>query len=158
MEVGHHPLLRGLIDELDSLSKEKLEIDEKKRSIDEKIDAHMSAILSLQRVYGGQIPQAVLQRLNSSDMGITEHIRELFRAMPKHELTAPDVKNLLEQRKVPLKYTQPLAVIHQVLRRLVMQEELDTREVKGQALFRLKGPIPAPRSTLTEPIQTAYKR
>ena len=118
------PILKNIIEDLESVLVEKSEADERKKLVDTKYEALLDAARSVQKVYGGTIPEWVSTPTDSSP-GITAQIREIMKSQGATWNQPTQVKALLEQRKFLLeKYSNPMAMIHQVLKRLEEQGEL----------------------------------
>ena len=69
--------------------------------------------------------------------GITQAIRDLLYEHPNRWVSAPAVRDKLKEIGFPIDgYTQPLAVVHTTLKRLVRQEEFESGHIEGASRYR----------------------
>lgn len=121
-----NPLMEDIVKRLLSALEEKSQVDEKKKVVDEQVEALMDAATSLHRVYGGTLPDPVAKQI-LGDLGITDQVREALKSQGGNAWLQPvQVRGLVEGRGFTLgDYSNPMAVIHQVLKRLAKQGEVD---------------------------------
>jgi hypothetical protein len=125
MDVNN-PLFQDLLKQFEEALAEKTEIDEKKKVTDEKVEALSDAVRALHKVYGGTLPEPVAKQIEG-DLGITDQVREAMKSQQGAAWLQPtQVRTLVEQRGFALAgYSNPMAVIHQVLKRLEKQGQLE---------------------------------
>src|SRR5207249_3922350 len=103
--------------ELEKLLRERAKLDRK-------IDAVRQAIKAFEPVYGDLPPINMRQlRKEIRDMGMTAAIEQLLKAHYGTPLTPTTVRDLLVESGFKLVGDNPLASIHQVLKRLVARGE-----------------------------------
>jgi hypothetical protein len=72
--------------------------------------------------------------------GFTDAVRKVFRQSPDNEFTPVEVKQKMSVRFVLSGYTNPLASIHTILKRLVKAGEVvPVQREDGKSAYRLKG-------------------
>jgi hypothetical protein len=132
-----HPVVRALEEELQLALAEKAELDRKKAEIDLKVAGLARAVQDLRQVYG--IPGSASDDLTQwTDMGfgITDQVRDALKKSPTW-VSPTGVRSLIRNRKVVEAYANPMAVIHQVLRRLEEQHEIEVKELEsGKKVYR----------------------
>lgn len=129
------PLFAHVIKELEASLADQSAINRRKKDIDEKVEALMEAVRSLHKVYGGDMPDSVAKQVDG-DLGITDQVREVLKTqIPQNApmnfqagwLQPVQVRTLVEQQRgFDLSgYSNAMAVIHQVLKRLEKQGEVE---------------------------------
>ena len=74
----------------------------------------------------------------NTTMGLSDAVRQLFSDFPEKWLAPITIRDNLQERGFPInRYTQPLPVIHTTLRRLVKQEELESKGREGKTRYHL---------------------
>jgi hypothetical protein len=134
--MGFDPqLFVHVVKELDESLTEQADINRKKNDIDDRVEALMDAVRALHKVYGGELPPSVAKQVDG-DMGITDQVREVLKAQVPNPTPANfaggwlqpmQVRQILEQQRgFDLSgYSNAMAVIHQVLKRLEKQKEIE---------------------------------
>jgi len=124
MNGSSSDLLKDAVARIEVALVQKAEIDETKRVIDEEVEALTDAVRALHRVYGGTLPESVTKHLEG-DLGITDQVRGVMKAQGNNYLLPMQVRQQVEARGFNMAgYSNPMAVIHQVLKRLERQGEL----------------------------------
>jgi hypothetical protein len=85
----------------------------------------------------------VLQQLVADPPGFTDSVRKVLRENPAHAVTATAVRDMLAEAGFNLSaYSNPLASIHTILKRLAERGELTTSTKNGQVSYRWKTDVP----------------
>ncbi len=133
-------LFSDLVAQLESALSQKTQIDESKMLSDERVEALLDAVRALHKVYGGNLPESVARQIEG-DLGITDQVREVMKSVPAQFLQPTQVRQMVEARGFSFAdYSNPMAVIHQVLKRLQKQGELDLHP--GGQHYKWKQPQP----------------
>ena len=83
-----------------------------------------------------------LAQMVAGPPGFTDAIRMVLSNNPSHSANAIHVRNLLEKSKFDLSgYSNPLASIHTILKRLAKQGEVTVDVVNGEPFYRWKGDV-----------------
>lgn len=124
--------------ELAAAIKERTEIDRKIRALQESAKV-------LEPIYGHHLSTYTLQSLagmtnttNIKDLGITAAVERILMMNDGKWLPPTSIRNGLKEAGFELAGDNPLASIHQVLKRLVSRENSPVvrREDQGQTLYR----------------------
>ena len=84
-----------------------------------------------------------LEQLVADPPGFTDSVRNVLRANPERAATATDVRDLLAEAGFNLSdYSNPLASIHTILKRLAERGEVTTITDNGQTYYRWKADGP----------------
>lgn len=119
-------LLQDLFKQLESALVQQTQTNERKKVIDEQVNALVDAVRALHKVYGGDLPESVAKQIEG-DLGITDQIRQVMKATGNQWVQPTQIRSMVEQRGFALAgYSNPMAVIHQVLKRLEKQGELES--------------------------------
>ncbi len=159
-----HPLIKAALEELVSLrreqagiNKEHAEIALKKAQIDQKIETVGHALQILQKVYEQPKAEHTFEELfpDPPDLGVTDQVRRVLRIHHPAYLTPTAVRDELEMRGTSLKqkgYDNPMALIHQILRRLEAQDEVMSTSTDSGKAYKSKLKARLPNTTyLTDP-------
>lgn len=137
MSKSTHPLLRAAEEELRVVLAEKDDLDKRKAKVDKQAIAVARAVDELRQVYGD--PSAPSEAALLEDRGgITDHIRETLRKNSSLWMQPTIVRNHLLAAKVPLEYSNPMAVIHQILKRLEAKGEIESQVDDGKIMYLWK--------------------
>jgi hypothetical protein len=84
--------------------------------------------------------EAAREEEADSATGVTNRVRSILKGSGGVFMTPKQIRDHIEQFHGALKYSNPMAVIHQVLRRLVEQNEIveDEGVIKGQKAYGWK--------------------
>ena len=123
MEPKDHPVIKAAEDELESLLTVHSDLKQQTAENSKKISAVMRTIDDLRHVYGLPPKKTLAEQLGESyesqTLGLTDQIREVLGSRHPNWLPPMVVKAYLERRGFPIgDYVNPMAVVHQVLRRL----------------------------------------
>ncbi|MGI8958546.1 MAG: hypothetical protein ACR2IV_02060 [Bryobacteraceae bacterium] len=155
MGTEQHPLIRAAEEELSSLLKAMADIDHQRADLQQKIEVVAHTLTTLKKTYGQPGNQEVFGDFIDPNLGVTEQIREILKSKFSVLLLPTVVRDYLESRGFSLNYDNPMAMVHQVLRRLETQKEAESEEMAGGGrAYRWKPPEsiggmilrPAPRS------------
>lgn len=70
------------------------------------------------------------------EQGFTNQIRSVFRSSPSIPMSPVDVRNKLKESGFPVhRYSNALASIHTILKRLEKSREVDSQEINGKTLY-----------------------
>ncbi len=84
-----------------------------------------------------------LEQLVADPPGFTDSVRNVLRTNPECAVTATDVRDLLAEAGFTLSaYSNPLASIHTILKRLAERGEVTTITDNGQTYYRWKADVP----------------
>ncbi len=84
-----------------------------------------------------------LEQLVADPPGFTDSIRNVLKAHPAHPVSATDVRDMLAKAGFNLSaYSNPLASIHTILKRLAERGELTTSVKNEQTYYRWKTDVP----------------
>ena len=140
-----HPLIKAAEDELARLLQEDAEIEVKHSEIKRKIAGVAQTVETLRKVYGKtDSGLGVFGELMSANRGITDHIREILKIEYPTFLKPTRMKELLEyhgylKTKDDKDYANPLALVHQILKRLDIAEEIESQALPdGGKWYRWK--------------------
>jgi len=139
------PLIKAAEDELALLLKEDAEIETKRSEIRKKITAVAQSIETLRKVYGGSDSGlGASGELINANLGITDNIRQILKSEYPSYLKPTTIKGYLEhygflKNKDNEDYSNPLALVHQILKRLDIRGEVEpTIMADGAKLYRWK--------------------
>ena len=138
-------LMKELFAQLEAALVQQTQLNERKKVIDEQVENLLDAVRALHKVYGGEFPEAVAKQIEG-DLGITDQVRQVFKTVPAQWLVPMQVRTMVEARGFSLAgYSNPMAVIHQVLKRLDKQGELQPHAAGTHYMLKPQvAPAPAP--------------
>lgn len=112
---------------LETLEFTLTELKRKRNDLDRSIIDLENSITTLRRVYvdeGRPVP-TIAQLFQPADVGITDAVRGAFRLNADRRLTALQVRDVVASHGFDLsKYSNSMATIHQVIKRLLEGQEL----------------------------------
>jgi hypothetical protein len=128
VRANYKVTMRMLMEDLSDLLQKKESLEDRLQEVIERIATVREAAWGMKDLSGID-PDKEYPHLFSTeaipDVGFTDAIREVFRARPGVGLTPVGVRNKLKERGFKLEnYTNPLASIHTILKRLEKQDEL----------------------------------
>ena len=86
-----------------------------------------------------------LEKLVAGPPGFTDSVRNVLRSRPEYFVTAIGVRDWLAKEGYNLsQYSNPLASIHTILRRLAKSKEVFTEVKDGELYYRWKGDLSNP--------------
>ncbi len=81
-----------------------------------------------------------LEQIIAEPLGFTDSVRNILSSHPNHWVTPIGARDLLVSANFDLgKYSNPLASIHTILKRLAKSEELETMTKDGEIYYRWRG-------------------
>jgi len=105
--------------------------------IDRKIEAVQKAIQLFWPVYGQEEASPKLENAFPEGVGMTEAIEVVLMASPDKPLPATSIRNGLLEAGFKLSGNNPMAAIHQVLKRLVARGNwFVSEEIDGQTMYK----------------------
>jgi hypothetical protein len=142
MEIKQNPLIRAAEDELASLLKLLADAERHRADLQQKISVVAHTLRKLKETFGQPGRQEVFGGFIDPNLGITDQIREILKSKYPVLLLPTVVRDYLESRGFPLtNYDNPMAMVHQVLRRLETQKEAESEEMAGGGkAYRWKPP------------------
>lgn len=143
VEQHQQPIIKAAEEELESLLKIQADLDQKRAENVKRISAVVRAIENLRDVYGIKPEKTLTEQLTESyqqQLGLTDQIREILESRHPNWLPPTVVKAYLEQRGFRVaEYANPMAVVHQVLRRLDEQGWAESEPLTdGGKVYRVK--------------------
>lgn len=142
---------------LESIENEIAELVVERVNIDRKLAVLKDAKKVLEQVYGQPLKPipSIEQFVEAADVGITDAVRGAFRLNAIHNLTPLQVRDVMTVHGFNLsKYTNAMAVIHQVISRLLDAQEIEGPFQQGnEKTYKWKGK--AHRVALTDQIQVS---
>jgi len=144
METKEHPVIKAAEDELESLVMIQAGLERQVAENVKKISAMARTIENLREVYGLPPKKTLAEELHESyqsqTLGLTDQIREVLDTRHPNWLPPMVVKGYLERRGFPIgDYANPMAVVHQVLRRLDDQGWAESEVLTdGGKVYRVK--------------------
>lgn len=121
---------------LSAFRKELAELEGQKAELESRIEALEVVVSALESLSGEEIREAM--RLD--DKGFTDACREVLQSDYRLGFReARDIRDALIERGFGLgHYTNPLASVHTILKRLVKQDEAQIRQKGSKTLYRFK--------------------
>ena len=92
------------------------------------------------------------------DAGLTESIRQVLRGETNQLFSPPEIRDELVRRRFPLNQRNPMAVIHQILSRLVSRGEVQSTVIEGRTRYRNAQPKAPEHKVGDLVIVSAHKR
>jgi hypothetical protein len=136
--------LNDAVEELQDTLAERANVEEQLDGLNRRIDSLQEAIRGLSPLcgldYRQAFPDLYLDNVTGgvgNEIGLTDAIRLVLRSQPHYSRSATDVRDALKY--VPFKtdkYTNVLASIHTVLKRLHKNEEVKTEEKDGKTCYK----------------------
>lgn len=125
--------------ELSGLIEEAEELDDRRDKLTNRISALRDIVFALSNVLGID-PKLTYPELYPESIepetGFTDAIREVLKSSNKY-LSPVDIRNELRERGFNLmKYRNPLAAIHQILKRLAIGNEIEKHPDEEKKLYR----------------------
>jgi hypothetical protein len=117
-----HALLVAAQAELKSLHQQLIDIEKRKAEIESKISAVSRTVETLNEVYGSS------EDAEESAQGITDQIKYVFATRYPNWLTPVVVRKYAEMFGFQIKGDNPMAAVHQVIRRLVERGSIEMKE------------------------------
>ncbi|HEV2705331.1 MAG TPA: hypothetical protein VGV59_05370 [Pyrinomonadaceae bacterium] len=139
---SYQDALRTATDELSELMEQREELQSRLYQIQHRINVLRDGIFGLCTMVG-EDPYTTRPELFGNDeaapeVGFTDAVRAVLRNSGKF-LTPVDVRDELRRTGFDVdKYRNPLASIHQILRRLVKSDEVETNEDEEKKVYRWK--------------------
>jgi hypothetical protein len=141
-ETDYKRTLETATAELSDLIEEAEELDDRREKVERRIAALRNMVLATSHVLG-EDPQLTYPELFPEtiepEIGFTDAVREVLKSSNKY-LSPVDIRNTLRDRGFNLeKYRNPLAAIHQILKRLVENsKEVERHPDENRKLFKWK--------------------
>jgi hypothetical protein len=152
----HKQSLEAALAEVRELIKERDELDRKVDGLNLKIADLVAAIdglaplcgINARTEYPSLFPYEV-----EPEIGFTDAIRKIFSVVPARAYTAVGVRDELVKSGFDLdKYTNPMASIHTILKRLVATHDVDAFDEEGRTVYVL-----SPTAILRQRLKRAKK-
>ena len=138
--------LKTLLDQMADIHAEQQRLSQQEVNITDRIAAVSRSIDTLALVYGNtEVPTRVAALLrekfaaDSSSSSLTESVRKVLESRYPNWLPPMVVRHYVETRGTEIKGDNPMAMIHQVLRRLVEQDWAEPDQLAdGSKVYRQK--------------------
>ena len=138
-----HPLIQAAETEFDALLREDEEIEARRAALQQKLAVVSQTLDTLRRVYGeGDSGLGVFGELVNANLGISDQIRQILRSEYPVYLKPTTIRGYLDHHgflktKEGKDYENPLALVHQILRRLHVAKEIELQTMAdGAKLYR----------------------
>ena len=113
--------------ELESIFAEESRMEERREKLERRKDRLIQIAKAISQFLGEDFKQQT---------GITNVIREVLNDADEDGLTPADVRNRLHKTDFEINaYSNPLAVVHTTLKRLVKQGELKSKRINGKTRY-----------------------
>ena len=113
--------------ELESIFAEESRMEERREKLEHRKDRLIQIVKAISQFLGEDFKQQT---------GITNVIREVLNDADGDGLTPADVRNRLHKMDFEIDaYSNPLAVVHTTLKRLVKQGELESKRINGKTRY-----------------------
>ncbi len=140
---ANNPLIEAAERELNALIKEDADIEARRAKLQQKIVVVCQTLDALRRAYGVSNRGLGGEPVNA-DLGISDQIREILKIEYPVYLKPTTIRNYLEhfgflKTKDGKDYENPLALVHQILKRLEVRNEVEAQiTAEGAKLYRWK--------------------